>query len=167
MTTHPQDEDYPHALQLRAVHENLIVLRTLSKAYGLAGFRVGYGIGPEKLISYLHRLRAPFNVGVVSQEAAIVALEDDEHLQKCVALNQQERQRMQEALKPLARRVIPSQANFVLAEFEQPGATLYEALLKEGVIVRPLGNLPHFLRISVGTEAENTVALNALAKVLK
>ncbi len=161
-----EKEDYPHALKLRGRHENLVVLRTLSKAYGLAGFRVGYGIGPAQLISYMNRLRAPFNVGVVSQEAAIAAIKDQRHLQKCVELNRIERKKLELGLARIAVRVIPSQANFVLAEFAQAGAELYESLLKEGVIVRPLPNLPHFLRISVGTEFENSTALSALTRVV-
>lgn len=160
-------EDYPDSLQIRNLRERLIVLRTFSKAYGLAGLRIGYGIGPQKTISYLHRLRAPFNVGVISQEAAIAALADQKHLQKVVALNRRERGRLATALSPLAKTVYPSQTNFILADFGRSGLSLYEALLEHGVIVRPLPGLDTHLRVTVGTEAENDRFIGALTEVLR
>ncbi len=158
-------EDYPDCLRLRDTRERLIVLRTFSKAYGLAGFRVGYGIGPKNLVGYLHRLRAPFNVGVVSQEAAIAALEDDQYLRKVVDLNNSERARMSAALRKKGRTVYPSQTNFILVDFGVPKAELYDKLLGEGVIVRPIPGLETHLRISIGTMAENDRLLQALDKV--
>lgn len=158
--------DYPDSLKLRHLRERLIVLRTFSKAYGLAGFRVGFGIGPADLIAYLNRLRAPFNVGVVSQEAAISALGDTEHLQKVVRLNNTERVRLSLALEAPGRRVYPSQANFILVDFHTPAAALYDELLSQGVIVRPIWGLPTHLRITIGTPSENDRLLLALEKVL-
>lgn len=157
--------DYPDSMKLRGLRERLIVLRTFSKAYGLAGFRVGYGVGPKDLIGYLHRLRAPFNVGVVSQEAAISALSDQEHLKKVVDLNNSERTRLLEALSCEGRTVYPSQTNFILVDFGVPQAELYDKLLGEGVIVRPIPGLATHLRISIGTRAENDRLLAALEKV--
>ncbi|MCH2111109.1 MAG: histidinol-phosphate transaminase [Polyangiaceae bacterium] len=161
-----ENDDYPNGLELRHLRERLIILRTFSKAYGMAALRVGFGVGPAELINYIHRLRAPFNVGGPSQEAAIAALEDQEHLRGAVAQNQQERARLFQALLPLARRVYPSQTNFVLADMGRDAEALYDALLDEGVIVRPLPGLPTFLRISVGTSQETTRAIEALQKVL-
>src|SRR5690606_4353924 len=84
--------DYPDSLALRGLRERLVVLRTFSKAYGLAGLRVGYGIGPARLMDYVNRLRAPFNVGVPSQEAGIAALADTEHIERSVRLNTEQRE---------------------------------------------------------------------------
>lgn len=157
--------DYPDCMRLRGLRERLIVLRTLSKAYGLAGLRVGYGVGPKDLIGYLHRLRAPFNVGVMSQAAAIAALEDGEHLRKVVELNKAERTRMMAALERKGRTVYPSQTNFILVDFGVPQADLYDKLLGEGIIVRPIPGLSTHLRVSIGTRQENDRLLSALAKV--
>jgi len=157
--------DYPDGLRLRQEHERLVVLRTFSKAYGLAGFRVGYGIGSARLMDYVNRLRAPFNVSVPSQEAGIAALGDLEHLSRSVANNTAERQFLTAGLAPLSRRIYPSQTNFILADFDQPSGELYEKLLDRGVIVRPIPGLSQSLRVSVGTRAENEKFLAALAEV--
>ncbi len=159
-------EDYPDCLMLRSLRERLVVLRTFSKAYGLAGFRVGYGIGPERLMRYVNRLRAPFNVGVVSQEAAIAALADQDHLRRCVRLNATERRRLESELAAYAARVYPSQTNFVLADFGRPNRPLYDALLSRGVIVRPIPGLDTCLRISVGTAEENDRLFEVLPEVV-
>ena len=159
--------DYPDGLTLRELHPRLMVLRTFSKAYGLAGLRVGYGIGPSELVGYLHRVRAPFNVGVPSQEAAIAALEDGEHLRRTVQLNETERARLSAGLIECAERVFPSQANFVLADFGRPSLPLYEQLLSRGVIVRPIPGLETHLRVTVGLPRENDRFLSALREVLQ
>lgn len=159
-------DDYPDSLKLRELRERLIVLRTFSKAYGLAGFRVGYGVGPASLMEYIHRLRAPFNVSVISQEVAIAALADTEHLGRVIELNARERTRLSAALEPLAKRVLPSQSNFILVDFGIAAAELYDKLLSQGVIVRPIPGLDTSLRITLGTERENDRLLSALAQVL-
>lgn len=159
--------DYPDSLQLRHLRERLLVLRTFSKAYGLAGFRVGYGIGPADLIGFMNRLRAPFNVSVPSQEAAMAALTDQAHLSRVVALNNSERARMTTELTNMRVRVYPSQANFLLLEFGRKGSEIYEALLGLGVIVRPIPGLETSLRVTLGTVAENDRFLRALGEVLR
>lgn len=157
--------DYPDGLLLRDLHERLVVLRTFSKAYGLAGFRVGYGIGPALLMDYVNRLRAPFNVSVPSQEAGIAALADHEHLKKSVENNTAERRVLSAGLAASALRVYPSQTNFILCDFDRPSRELYELLLDRGVIVRPIPGLATSLRVSVGTSAENQRFLHSLAEV--
>ena len=159
--------DYPDCMSLRDARERLIILRTFSKAYGLAGFRAGYGVGPKELMGYINRLRAPFNVGVVSQEAAIAALADGEYLKKVVTLNNGERSRLEKELVPFAARVFPSQTNFILVDFGRPNLELYDALLGQGVIVRPIPGLDTHLRLSIGTERENNRLLDALRVVLR
>jgi histidinol-phosphate aminotransferase len=158
--------DYPDGLQLRGLHERLVVLRTFSKAYGLAGMRLGYLVAPEELTGYVNRVRAPFNASSVAQAAALAALADTEHLTAVTTLNQVERARLSEALQPWAQRVVPSQANFIYAEFATPAAELYDRLLRRGVIVRPVPPMPYGLRISVGLPAENDRLVKTVSEVL-
>ncbi|HEU5073465.1 MAG TPA: histidinol-phosphate transaminase [Polyangiaceae bacterium] len=157
--------DYPNSLQLRHLRERLIVTRTFSKIYGLAGMRVGFGIGPAPLMNYMNRLRPPFNVSLMSQEAAVAALGDHEHVDRSRQHNHAERARLSRELAALGLEVTPSQANFVLVHFDRPTRPLNQALLERGVIVRPIPALPRALRISVGTSAENDRLLAALAEV--
>jgi histidinol-phosphate aminotransferase len=158
--------DFPDSLQLRGERERLIVCRTFSKIYGLAGLRVGYGVSTPQLISYMNRVRAPFNVGVLGQAAAVAALDDVDHLRQSRELNHSERERLTTRLTAMGLAVAPSQANFVLADVKRNGRATYDALLKKGVIVRPFANLPTSLRITVGKPAENERFLTALAEVL-
>lgn len=148
--------DFVSALALRELHERLIVLRTFSKAYGLAGFRVGYGIAPAPLVDYLDRVRAPFNVSSIALAAALAALADPEHVAHYVAHNARERKRVAAELAASGAEVAPSQANFLLVRFPRLGKGTGDALLRRGVITRPMPPpIEDWLRITVGTEAEN------------
>jgi histidinol-phosphate aminotransferase len=158
--------DFPNSLELRSLRERLIVTRTFSKIYGLAGLRIGYAIGPSRLIDYMNRVRAPFNVSIVGQAAAIAALSDHEHVARSAAHNRAERERMSAELSALGLAVAPSQANFVLVDVGRPARPVYEALLRLGVIVRPFGNLPTSLRITIGTQRENARLIASLREVL-
>jgi histidinol-phosphate aminotransferase len=158
--------DYPDGIALRAAHPRLVVLRTFSKIYGLAGLRVGYGVLPSQLADYLHRVRAPFNVNSVAQAAAVAALDDQEHVARSQALNREEKGFMRSGLSALGLGVVPSEANFFLVETGQPALPLYEALLTKGVIVRAIPPLPSMLRITLGTRRENERCLAALKTVL-
>lgn len=157
-------DDYPDGLACRALHPRVLVLRTFSKAYGLAALRVGYAICDAELAGYLERVRAPFNVSSVAQAAALAAFEDREHLDAVVRLNRIERARVESALAALGVRCLPSQANFVLAEFTEGAATVHDRLLDRGVIVRPLPGLEHALRISIGLPEENDRLLAAIGE---
>ena len=160
--------DYASALELRKLHPNLIVLRTFSKAYGLASLRAGFAVGPAELLRDLERIRLPFNLNGVVQAAALAALDDTAHLQRVVSVNKEERALLSRELPRLGLRVAPSQANFLCVELPagtDPGA-LYQALLRKGVIVRPIGVLPRHLRISVGLAEENARLLTALRELL-
>jgi histidinol-phosphate aminotransferase len=160
---------FQDALALRRKYPNLVVLRTFSKIYGLAGLRLGYGLARPDVVEYIDRVRAPFNVNLVAQAAGVAALEDREHVERSRALVREERPRLAEALKTLGATVVPSQGNFVLADFPgRPGKELFEALLREGVVVRPLAGygFPTAQRITVGLRSENEKCLTALAKVL-
>lgn len=160
--------DFVSGLSLRALHPNLIVLRTFSKAYGLAALRVGYGIARPKVIDYLDRVRAPFNVSSVALAAARAALSDPEHVARYVALNRRERARVTVGLTELGLKVASSQANFVLVDSGREGRTVYEGLLRRGVIVRPMPPpITQYLRISIGLAEENSRMLRSLAEVIK
>ena len=158
--------DFPDCLTLRGEHERLIVCRTFSKIYGLAGLRVGYGVSTPALVSYMNRVRAPFNVGNLGQAAAVAALDDSEHVKKSHELNASERERLRGRLTAMGLAVTPSQANFYLVDVKGNGRAMYEALLRKGVIVRPFGSLPTSLRVTVGKPEENDRFLNALGEVL-
>ena len=157
---------YVSALSLRGLHPNLVVLRTFSKAHGLAAVRVGYAIADREIIADLGRVRAPFNVSSIAQAGAVAALDDPDHVTAYVELNRVERARLTTALESMGLAVAPSQANFIFARLEASAQQVYEALLREGVIVRAFAALPHHLRITVGLAAENDRLLASLRKVL-
>jgi histidinol-phosphate aminotransferase len=160
---------YQDSLTLRKKYPNLIVLRTFSKIYGLAGLRVGYGLARPDLVEYLDRVRAPFNVNHVAQAAATAALEDREHVQKSRAMVLEQRPVLAAGLEKLGATVVPSQGNFLLADFPgRPARALFEELLREGIIVRPMHGygFPNAQRITIGLPSENERCLAALAKVL-
>ena len=152
------------ALDWLNVFDNLIITRTFSKAYGLAGLRVGYSVSRADIADYINRVRAPFNVNHNAQIAAVAALNDVDYLQESVRSNAQGIKQLEECFKSLNLRYIKSSANFIAVEFDNALET-YEKLLKEGVIVRPI-EIPNFLRISVGTAEENIYLIQALKKIL-
>ena len=147
---------------------NLLITRTFSKAYGLAGLRMGYGLSSPQLADILNRVRQPFNNNALALVAAEAALTDDEHLQQTVTVNAQGMQQLTDGFKTLCLEWVPSAGNFVLVDLKQAGLPVYEALLRKGVIVRPVGvyELPNHLRISIGTKEENQVFLEALTDIL-
>jgi histidinol-phosphate aminotransferase len=160
--------DYVSALELRALHERLIVLRTFSKAYGLAAFRIGYAIASPTLVGYMERVRAPFNVSSIALAAAEAALGDQAYLVHYVAHNRRERARVTQGLTALGVSVAPSQANFVLARFPGRGKQIADALLRRGVITRPTPPpIADAIRITIGSVAENDRLLATLREVLE
>ncbi|MGH8504680.1 MAG: histidinol-phosphate transaminase [Stenotrophobium sp.] len=148
---------------------NLVVFRTFSKAYGLAGLRAGYALSSAGMADLLNRVRQPFNNNSLALLAAEAALEDQEHVNHSVALNLRERVRLTAALTAMGLRVLPSQANFLAIGFNRDAGPLHQALLARGIIVRPVASydMPQFLRVSIGTEAENDRFLAALRDILK
>jgi len=152
-------------------YPNVIISRTLSKAYGLAGLRIGFGIAQPLITDLLNRIRQPFNVNSLAQAAAIAALQDEEFLQKSAQLNKEGYEQLIAGFKKLGLNYIPSSGNFVLVQVGQDndaGSRVNLSLLKQGVIVRPVGNygLPQWLRVSIGLPQENEVFLQALAKAI-
>ncbi len=162
------EDDYPDGLHFRESHPNLVVLRTFSKIHGLAGMRVGYGVMPAQLADYVNRVRAPFNVNSLGQVAALAALDDTEHVRRSRKLNAEGLAYFREALPEVGVTVTPSVANFVLADFGRPGTEVFEACLREGVIIRPMAGYGFLesARISVGLPEENARVVRALKKVL-
>jgi histidinol-phosphate aminotransferase len=150
------------------LYPNLIVARTFSKAYGLAGLRVGYGITHVEVADILNRIRAPFNNNALALAAAEAALVDSAYLAQTLAVNQAGMLQLTAAFTDLNLDWIPSSGNFVSVNVKQSGAVVYEALLRKGVIVRPVANyeLPNYIRISIGTADENQVFIQALTQVL-
>jgi histidinol-phosphate aminotransferase len=168
-TQYVQEPDFPDGMTWLAAFPNLLVTRTFSKIFGLAGLRVGYGVGSADLVALLGRVRHPFNVNTIALAAAAAALDDDHFIRRSVEVNTAGLRQLEAGLDVLGLQYIPSVGHFLCVELARPGAELYEALLREGVIVRPVANyqLPNHLRISVGTEQDNRRLLDALAKVLK
>lgn len=153
------------------LHEfpNLVVVRTFSKAYGLAALRVGYSISDAAVADILNRLRMPFNVSSPALAAAEAALADEAHLQRSIANNQAGLRQLQQGFSQLGLECIPSAGNFIAVRLPVDARACYQALLERGVIVRPVGvyAMPEHLRISVGLPAENARCLAALADVLE
>ncbi len=164
-----ESAEYPNALDWLDQFLNLIVSRTFSKAYGLAGLRVGYAVCNEQIADLLNRVRHPFNVNTVSMLAATAALDDDAYLQKCVEMNTKGIKFWRAACQYRGLEYIPSVGNFITIDFEQDVLPIYEALLREAVIVRPIANygLPNHLRISISTPEDNQRCLDALDKVMQ
>lgn len=147
---------------------NLVVTRTFSKAYGLAGLRVGYALSDPAVADLLNRVRQPFNVNMLALAAADAAVGDEAFIQRSREVNRSGMQQLRQGLQALDVDLVPSLGNFVLADFAQPAMPIYDALLREGLIVRPVGGygLPHHLRITIGTETQNQRLLSALKKIL-
>ena len=146
---------------------NLLILRTFSKIHGLAGLRLGYGLGACGLVRALERLRQPFNVNAMAQEAGLAALRDDSHANRSRSHNRRQLQSFEAFCRDREWTCLPSSANFVLLRVED-GAAIFDALLREGVITRPMGGngLPEWIRITMGTGEENRRCMEALSGLL-
>jgi histidinol-phosphate aminotransferase len=162
------EEGYPDCVQWLRERPNLVVTRTFSKAYGLAGLRVGYAVAHPQVADLLNRVRQPFNVNSVALAAAQAALDDAEHLQRSRDINREGLLYLAAQLRRLGLAFIPSIGNFISFELPGEAAPVYQALLREGVIVRPLAGyaMPRHLRVSVGLPEENRRFVQALERVL-
>ena len=160
--------DYPNSIDFLPDFPNLVTTRTFSKAYGLAGLRVGYAVSHPDLTDLMNRVRQPFNVNTPALLAAEVALKDQEHLRRSVAINDRGMQKLTSAFTGLGIQWIESIANFISFNLERPADPVYQALLHEGVVVRPLleYGLPNHLRVTLGLEHENAAFVKALEHVI-
>ena len=154
-----------NSLKFLQQYPNLIVSRTLSKCYGLAALRVGFALASVEVTDFLNRIRQPFNVNHLAMVGAVAALKDEAFIERSRVVNKAGMAQLEAGFKALGLEYVPSRANFILVDVQADPAATFNALLKEGVIVRPVGIANH-LRVSIGTEAENAKFLTALAKVL-
>ncbi len=160
--------DFPDMLSAMKQGRRVVVLRTFSKAASLAGLRVGYGIADADAVSLMNRIRQPFNTNALAQAAALAALDDDAHTLECVRMNEAGRHFLYDEFKTLGLKYVPSRANFILVDIGRSAADIYQKLLHQGVIVRPMTpfGMETALRITVGTPDENRKLVKALKAVL-
>ncbi|WP_456292650.1 histidinol-phosphate transaminase [Pseudomonas sp. AK106] len=163
-----ESAELPDGLNFLSAYPNLLVSRTFSKAYGLASLRVGYGLSSPVVADVLNRVRQPFNVNSLALAAACAALGDVDYLARSRQLNEAGMQQLEEGLGQMGLSWIPSKANFIAVDLGREAASVYEGLLREGVIVRPIGGygMPNHLRVSIGLPSENSRFIEALSKVL-
>lgn len=161
-------KDYPQTTKLRKEFPNIFILRTFSKVYGLAGLRVGYGIGDPALVQYLNRLRQPFNVNLVAQHAALAALDDKEHLKRSLKVNREGKKFLYAQLKKCGIEFQPTEANFMLVKVGN-GREVFNAMLRLGIVVRPMDvyGLPEYIRVTVDVEKNNLKFIRALLKTIR
>jgi histidinol-phosphate aminotransferase len=162
------DPEYPNGIRLLRRYPNLVVTRTFSKVYGLAGLRIGYCLSHPDIADMLNRVRQPFNVSSVGLECAQAALADQEYVRRSREINDQGMRQLRQGLDQLGIGYIPSGGNFLCVDLRRPAAPTYEALLRLGVIVRPIAGygMPNHLRVTVGLHEENARFLDALARVV-
>jgi len=160
--------DYPDATAWLATQPNLVVTRTFSKIFGLAGLRVGYGVSSTALADLLNRVRQPFNVNSIALAAAEAALADPEHVERSRRNNREGMDQLTRGFADMGLRFIPSVGNFICVDLDCPAKPVFDAMLRLGVIVRPVANyeMPNHLRFTVGTPAENERALVSLRQAL-
>lgn len=156
--------DYPDSMKYLAQGKDILILRTFSKMYGLAGLRIGYGIGGKDIIGEMNKLRPPFNTSSIAQKAALWALQDENHLRRTREINEQGKTYLYKELDSIGMKYVPTEANFIFMPLEQDAHTLYTILLKQGVIVRPMGQ--HEIRVTIGLPEENKRFIDALKKVM-
>ena len=163
-----EDPAYPDGVELVKSGARLIATRTFSKIYGLAGCRIGYGVMPAEFAEYMNRVRQPFNTNSLAQAAAYAALDDDAFVRRSRATNRKGLKYLYREFQRLKLEFIPSVANFVLFKSPLDANVLYDRLLHQGVIVRPMAGykLPQWLRVTVGTPAENRRFISALEGLL-
>lgn len=160
-----RDGSYPDTLTHLRSGKDILILRTFSKAYGLAGFRIGYGIAGKEILSDLNRIRLPFNTTSLSQSAALHALADEGHLAKSVTLNEEGKHFLYGELDSLGLSYVPTEANFIYVLLPCDSGYVYDSLLRSGVIVRPMG--PKEMRVTIGLPEENRRFIEALTNVMK
>jgi len=161
------DPEFPDSLAYHGEGRAILTLRTFSKLYGLAGLRIGYGVGPRVIVDLMNRVRQPFNVNAAAQWAALAALEDHEHVRRSLEVNREGMRYLTKEIASLGLEQVPSQANFILVRVGN-GQDLYERLLRRGIIVRPMGgyDFPEYLRVTVGTMEENDRFIKELRDII-
>lgn len=161
--------EYPESLELLDEFNNIIILRTFSKAYGMAGLRIGYAISNKDIIAYLNRVRGPFNTNAGAQLAAIAALEDQEFIEKSVQSNNQGKEYLYSAFEEMGLEYIPTHSNFLMVNVNVSSVEVFKALLRKGVIIRSgdIYGMDDWIRVTIGTQEENEIFINALKEVIE
>ncbi|MCX6564624.1 MAG: histidinol-phosphate transaminase [Candidatus Aminicenantes bacterium] len=162
------DPRFPDSFKYLRDGKNILILRTFSKIYGLAGARLGYGIAPKEIIASLAKLRVSFNVNRLSQVAGLAALDDDRHVRRGRAVNEAGKDYLYEAYRKMGLFYLPTFANFIFVDFARDSQIVFEALQKKGIITRTIKEygFPQALRITIGTEDQNRKLIRALKSVL-
>ncbi|GAW91266.1 histidinol-phosphate transaminase [Calderihabitans maritimus] len=163
-------EDYPDTLEyVKKGKKNVIILRTFSKVYGLAGLRIGYGMANSELIEWINRAREPFNVNSIAQAAALAALEDQVHVRKSININNESKEWLYRKLEEIGLSYVPTEANFMLINVKHDSRQVFQKLLERGVIVRTgdIFGLDQYIRVTIGTLNQNERFIEALQEVLK
>lgn len=162
-------EDYPESIELLEQYDNIIILRTFSKAYGLAGLRIGYAISRKETIELLNRVRGPFNVNAAAQAAALAALDDQEFVQRSVQTNEEGKRYLYQAFEKMGLEYIPTHTNFIMVNVEKNSVEVFKALLQKGVIIRSgdIFDMDNWIRVTIGTPEQNMRLIEALKEVLK
>ena len=162
------DKNYPNSIQYLSSMNNLIILRTFSKIYGLAGLRIGYGVANQEIIEVLNKIRQPFNVNSLAQVAALASLSDEAHVKKSLENNEEGKNFLYSGFERLGLSYVPTSANFILVNCDQDCSILSRKLLKLGIIVRPMKGyyFPNSVRVTIGLPKENKKFIKALEKVL-
>lgn len=158
-----EKKDFPDTLKYVGEGKNVIVLRTFSKIYGMAGLRIGYGFARDELVGYMNRVRQPFNVNSLAQIGAAAALKDKSHLERSREVNRKGKEYLYGEFKKLGLNYVPTEANFILVKMGN-GRNIYNRLLKKGVIIRPLDGykFPDYIRVTIGLPEENKRFIEAL-----
>ncbi len=161
------EKEYPKSLSWLQKYPNLVITRTFSKVYGLAGLRIGYSLSHPDVADLLNRVRQPFNTNTLAQVAAEAALADQAHIERSVTANSDGMQQISTAFKLMGVEFIPSVGNFISFRTALPEQQVYQALLQEGIIIRPIGNydLPGYLRVTIGSHEQNERFLQALMNI--
>ena len=161
--------DYPESLELLDKYNNIIILRTFSKIYGLAGLRIGYAISNEDTIGYINRVRGPFNVNAGAQLAAVAALEDQDFLAKSLESNNKGKHYLYKAFDEMGLDYIPTHTNFIMVNVRTDSNQLFAELLEKGVIIRSgdIFGMDDWIRVTIGSPEENEIFIQALKEVLK
>lgn len=157
------DPDYADSMKYLHTEKNVLILRTFSKIYGLAGLRIGYGLAKKEILNNMNRLREPFNTNTLAQRAAIAALNDTEHVLHSRNVNEAGKKHLYKELDSIGIRCVPTEANFLYIPVEKATA-VYEGLIKMGVIIRPMG--PHAIRVTIGLPEENKRFIEAFKAVI-
>lgn len=162
------DEEYPDSLELLNKYPNMIILRTFSKAYGLAGLRCGYGIAHEDMVKYFNTVAGPFDVNLFAQKAAVAALGDKEFLKLVYETNKQGKEYLYNEFKNLNLEYIETNANFIMVQSRLDDKLVFDKLLRKGVIVRPgfLLGMPGWMRVTIGTQKQNEIFIRAFKEIL-